>query len=191
MANETRVGNPATAVGGLRAGPLNTPLPTDATSVLDAALEALGFIGDEGLTESENRGTDEVDAWGGRLARKLQTKWGLEVTFIFLERRTAVLKQVRGAENVIEEAVQGGIQRTVLYNRTELPRQVYVADIKDGKRKIRKVYPQAQITEVGETQWSSKSLVQYEVTLTCYEDDNEQAEYEYEFIPDEDNETGA
>lgn len=184
MANETRVGAPVKAVGGLRRADLGTPLPTDAVSVLDAAFEALGLIGEDGLSESEERNTEDERAWGGTIARTVQTEYGLKVTFTFIERSTAVMKQVRGKDNVIEEQVAGGTQRTMLFNSKTLPRQVIVADIKDGDYVLRKVYPLAQITEVGETQFVHSSLIKYEVTLTAYEDENGNNQYEYDFVPD-------
>lgn len=184
MANETRVGSPVKAVGGLRSGDIGTPLPTDAVSVLDAALKALGLIGEDGLSESEERSTEDERAWGGSIARTVQTEYGLKVTFTFIERTTAVLQEVRGKDNVIEEKVAGGTQRTVLFNSKTLPPRVYVADIKDGDYALRKVYPNAQITEVGETQFVHSTLIKYEVTLTAYEDEHGNNEYEYDFVPD-------
>lgn len=183
MANETRVGSPVKAVGGLRSADLGSPLPTDAEGVLDAAYKALGLLGEDGLSESEERSVEDERAWGGTIARTVQTEYGLKVTFTFIERTTAVLQEVRGKDNVIVEEVTGGTKRTMLFNSKTLPRRSYIADIKDGDYKLRKVYPTAQITEVGETQFVHSTLIKYEVTLTAYEDEAGNNEYEYDFMP--------
>ena len=44
------VGVPLTATGGVAAGPIDSTLPTDATTALPAGIEALGLVGDEGIT---------------------------------------------------------------------------------------------------------------------------------------------
>lgn len=182
MANQIRVGAPLKSTGGLLAGPVNTPLPTDASTALDEALVALGLLGEDGLQETENRSTDEVRVWGGGLGRVLQTEWGIQLTFTFMETSTAVLKEVRGEDNVSEKpsTTSGKTLRTTMRNSKVLPPRVYVAEIKDGNNHIRKVYPQAQITEVGDVTYSHNDTIKYEVTLSCYEDENGNAEYEYE-----------
>lgn len=180
MANETRVGAPVTAVGGLRRGPLGTPLPTDASKALDAALKAVGLVGEDGLSESEDRKGDDKRAWSGTIARTVQQEYGLQVTFTLIERTEEALKVVHGDGNVTVQKTGTTELRTILHNSKVLPRCVWVAEIKDENTKIRKVYPIAQVTEVGEVQYSHSELITYEVTLTAYEDEAGQHEYEYE-----------
>ena len=180
MANKTVVGAPVKAVGGLSSAALGTALPTDSTSELDAAFTALGLLGEDGLSETENRNQDEIRAWGGSLARVVQTKWGIQVTFTFLERTTAVLKEVRGEDNVTETTATQKKLRVVKRNSKVLPRRSYVAQIKDGENALRLVYPEAQIGEVGDVQYTHSDLVKYEVTLNCYEDESGNAAYEYD-----------
>lgn len=185
MANQIKVGAPLKAAGGLLRGPLGTPLPTDASLLLDEGLKAVGLLGEDGLNEAENRSNEETRVWGGGLGRVLQTEWGLQLSFTMTERTTETLKQVHGPENVSEKAgaTEGTTLRTVLRNSKTLPPQVYVAEIKDGPTRIRKVYPQAQVTEVGDVTYSHNSVIQYEVTLACYEDESGQAGYDYDEYP--------
>src|SRR5690606_237118 len=44
------VGAPITATGGVAAGPLDSDLPTDASSSLPSGIVALGLVGDEGVS---------------------------------------------------------------------------------------------------------------------------------------------
>lgn len=178
VANNTVIGAPIKAVGGFLSAPLGTALPTTADGELDPAFTALGLIGEDGLSEAETRDNEDIKAWGGSIARVLQTEYGIEVTLTFLERTTEVLKEVRGEENVFET----GNIRTVLRNNKTLPQRSYVANIRDGKRSLRLVYPIAQIVSTGDIQYSHSSLISYEVTLRCFEDESGNSAYEYETI---------
>lgn len=182
MATQTRVGAPASATGGLYAAPSGTALPTDAATPLDTKFKALSLIGEDGLSETENRSTDEVRAWGGSLARVLQTEYGIQVSFTFLTRDVEVLKRIYGAENVtVDTSAEGKTKISVKRNAKPLPRESYIAEIKDGpNHKLRLVYPDAQITEIGDVTYSHNSLIQFEVTLACYEDENGTSGYQYE-----------
>ena len=59
--------------------PLGTDLPTDAKTALDAAFKNLGYISEDGLTESTSIDTNTVKAWGGDVVMVNQT--GKTTTF--------------------------------------------------------------------------------------------------------------
>lgn len=180
MANQTRIGAPIKAVGGFSSAPLGSALPTDAKTARPAAFIALGLIGEDGLEETEERSTDKKRHWGGGVARVLQTEYGIQLKVTFLERKTAVLKEVRGQDNVTETP-EGA--RTVLRNSKMLPQRSYMADIKDGNADLRIVYPIAQITEIDDVQYVHSELIAYTVTIDCYEDENGNYAYEYDAVP--------
>ena len=62
--------NPA---GALYWAPLGSTLPTDATTALDAAFLPLGYVSEEGLTNSNSRDNDEIHAWGGDAVLNLES----------------------------------------------------------------------------------------------------------------------
>lgn len=183
-ANQTRIGAPIKAVGGFSSAQLGTALPTDAKTVKDVAFLALGLIGEDGLEETEERSTDKKRHWGGGVARVLQTEYGIQLKVTFLERTTAVLKEVRGQDNVTLTPGTGAEQvRTVLRNSKMLPQRSYIADIKDGDADLRIVYPIAQITEIDDVQYVHSELIAYTATIDCFEDENGQYAYEYDTVP--------
>ena len=50
--------------GAIYYGPLKTALPTDATTVLAAAYLQLGYVSEDGVTNSNSADGDTINAWG-------------------------------------------------------------------------------------------------------------------------------
>lgn len=180
--NKTRVGAPAKATGGIYIAPIGTALPTDAEAELDSGFKITGLIGEDGLSEEPERSTEPVNAWGGHLARVLQTEYSHTVTFTYIERTKTTLEEVFGAENVTVSE-ESGTKTAITKNGKTLPNLSRVADMKDGNTKIRLVYPNSQITSISGTQYAHNSLIQYEVEMACYPDENGAYGYEYEYTP--------
>lgn len=168
--SKVAVGKPLVA-GGVWRGPLGTPLPTDSSTALNVALKAAGYIGEDGVTESTERSTNPVKAWGGDKIRVLQTDYGVQYKFTFAEALNGeVLKAVHGAANVTTTPAtsSAGTKHTVKLNSDQLPHEVYVFEIKDGNARIRIVVPDGQITEVGEVTYSDGDIVKYDVTVDAF-----------------------
>lgn len=179
--NQIRIGAPVNATGGFSSAALGTALPVDANSELAAAFTALGMVGEDGLSETEDRNTDLKRIWGGGVGRVLQTEYGIELTITLMERTTTVLKEIRGQDNVTEADLADGRKlRTVLRNSKMLPRRSYVADILDGDMNLRLVIPDGQITAIGDVQYVHSDTIAYECTIQLFEDENGQYMYEYE-----------
>lgn len=186
--NQTRIGAPDVG-GGLFNAPLGTALPTDASTKLAEAFKIVGLLSSDGLSESPNRESDDKKAWGGKLARVIQTEHDLTVKFTLIERTEQTLKLVHGDSNVISsnqeakgDAPAGKLQ-TILKNAKVLPPKSFVANMRDGITQLRNVYPAAQVVNVGESKWVHDDLIAYEVELKCYEDSSGNKGYEYEFTP--------
>ena len=78
------VGVPLTATGGVAAGPIDSTLPTDATTALPTGVTPLGLVGDEGVSLTRERSTDDIRAWGGQIVRTVQTEFSETATLQFL-----------------------------------------------------------------------------------------------------------
>lgn len=181
MANDALVGAPLTATGGVLSAPAGTALPTSASTAPGAAFVALGLIGEDGLSETADRSTDKIRAWGGSLARVVQTEFGLSYTFQFITTNATVLKEVYGADNVTTTTAVAPAydELAIKVNNKQLPVKPYVFEVKDGENKIRIVIPEGQITSVGGITYSHNDIIRYEVTLDCYADDAGNEAYKY------------
>lgn len=173
------------ASGGVLNGPLGTTLPTDATTEPDAAIKALGYISEDGLTESSERTTEKVKAWGGDTVKVLQTEFAATFSFTFIEVLNAdVLKAVHGDANVTTTAATAstGTLQSVKVTGEQLDHDVWIFEVKDGDAKIRIVVPDGQVTTVGEVTYNDGSVIAYEVTVETFKDEN--GVYYYKYIDD-------
>lgn len=172
------------ATGGILIGALTAAEPSTAVSAL-TGFTAAGYIGEDGVTETNERSTDRIRAWGGDTVKVVQTEHNVTYQFTFLETLNAdVLKAVYGEDNVTTTAagVSTGTLHEVAINASTLPHQSYVFEIKDGLAKVRIYIPDGQITEVGDITYSDSEVIGYQVTVECFPD--ELGNKAYKFLDD-------
>jgi len=172
------------ATGGVLVAPLGTVLPTDATTALAEAAVGLGYISEDGLTDSGERSSDKRRAWGGDIVLVSQTEFSQTYQFTLIESKNGdVLKVVYGDDNVTvtEATATHGTRHAVAVNGEELPHKVFIFEINMGKgAKRRIVVPNAQVTEVGERTYVDGTEVSYPVTIEAFEDASGNNAYQYD-----------
>ena len=62
------------ATGGIYLAPIGTTGPTDVSTALGAAYKSAGYIGDDGVTEANERDTSKIKAWGGDVVMIVQSE---------------------------------------------------------------------------------------------------------------------
>lgn len=170
------VGKPK-ITGAVWTAPLGTPLPTDATTALDAAFKCLGYCSEDGLVNNNSPESGTIKAWGGDT---VYTYWSAkEDTFGFTlieALNVDVLKAVYGDENVTGDLTTG---ITIKGNATMTPNVSYVVEcILNGAVK-RIVIPSAKIAEVGEISYADESALGYALTVNAVPDTDGNTHYEY------------
>src|SRR5690606_22565780 len=133
----------------------------------DAAFNGLGFTGEDGFVVSQNRSTEDKRAYGGDVVYSLQTEYGVSIQVTVYESQNAeVLKTVFGDDNVTVDGVTG--TTTVKYNKTRLPRSVFVTDHVTDQSLLRRVVPVGQVTEVGDITLLHTYFRIYPLTISAY-----------------------
>lgn len=166
------------AGGAIYSAPLGTTLPTDATTALNVAFKSLGYISEDGMTNTNSPSNESTKAWGGQTVLSTQTE--KEDTFqstLIEVLNIDVLKEIYGADNVSGTLATG---ITIKANAKELVEHVIVVDmvLKNGNFK-RIVLPSAKVSEIGDISYGDSDAIGYETTWTALPDTNENTHYEY------------
>lgn len=179
MANIQVVGAPLLATGVIRSADLGTAVPANGTTALDPALAALGYAGEDGISQTTERGTEIIRAMGGDEVRRIQTDYGVTFGFQLIDTNKTVLTEVYGADNVTSSGTVGAEELAIKLNKSPLPRKLYVFEIKDGENRLRIVVPNGQITNVGDITYSHSDVIRYEIEVTAFPDENGNQGYIY------------
>jgi hypothetical protein len=164
--------------GSVHVAPLGTTLPTDATTALAAAFESLGYISEDGITNSTTRESASIKEWGGSTVLNPQTEFEATYKMTFLDSVDLnVLKAVFGSANVTGTLATG---ITVKVNADELDEQSWAIDmVLNGGAVERDIIPSGKITEVGDIQYVADDAVMFEVTITTHPDSSGNNAYKY------------
>lgn len=153
-------------------------LPTDATTELDAGFVNLGYLSEDGVTNSNSIETSETKAWGGDVVLSSLTgktdKW--KMTFIEAM-NLEVLKTIYGAGNVTGTLATG----IKVMSKAEQPEShAFVIDmiLKGGVLK-RIVIPSASISSIDDISYKDSDPIGYGIELTAVPDATGTTHYEY------------
>ena len=156
--------------GGAYVAPEGTTLPTDATTALNAAFEEVGYISEEGVSQSISEDVTDLKAWqNGDVVRKIQTGHDLTYSFTMIETSDVTLATYYG----------NYAAGTVEIDGTQLPHKSWVIEVADGDDDLRIVIPDGQITERGDLVFQNGDAVGYQITITCFPDDSGVKAYQY------------
>ena len=171
-------GQPKVA-GAVYRAPKGTTLPTDASSSLSGAFLDMGYISEDGVTNSNSPDTENIKAWGGQTVLVVVNEKNDSFQLTFLESLNPnVLESVYGANNVTLDAINGTI--SIVANAEQLEEAVYVIDmVMKGGALRRIVIPAGQLSELGDIVYKDDEAVGYDVTLQCLPDSSGNNHYEY------------
>jgi hypothetical protein len=156
--------------GDASVAPEGTALPTDTTTALNAAFEAVGYISEDGVSQSISEDITDLKAWqNGDVVRKIQTSHDLTYAFTMIETSDVTLETFYG--NYAAGVVQ--------IDGEQLDHKSWVLDVEDGDDDLRIVIPDGQITERGDIVYQNGDAVGYPVTITCFPDGSGNKAYIY------------
>lgn len=165
--------------GALFRAPAGTALPTDAVTALAEAYKCLGYVSEDGVTNSTSIDSDEVKAWGGDTVLTPQTGKTDTFKLALLESLNVnALKSYFGDDNVTGTDTGSGL--VVKCNSKEPQSSVWVVEmIAAGNIPHRVVIPNAKPTEMEDITYVDNDPVSLGMTLTALPDSDGNTHYEY------------
>lgn len=158
-------GKPKVA-GAIFRAPLGTELPEDAVTALDAAFKCLGYVSEDGVTNSNAPDTDTVNAWGGDPV--LITSKGRPDSFemTLIEAKNAeVLKAIYNSSNVTGEASTG---LTVKVTTEEAEEAIWVIDLVLRDNTVKRIIiPDGMLSDLGDITYNDSDPVGYDATISA------------------------
>lgn len=163
--------------GAVFCAPLSTELPTGISEALNAAFKGLGYVSEDGLTNSNSQQTDTVKAWGGDIVLNYMTEKPDTFKFKLIEAlNVEVLKAVYGTDNVSGSWEEG---ITVNASNAEAEHFSWVFDMIQNGGACRIVVPNATVTAIGDISYKDNATVGYELTISALPDESGNTHYEY------------
>jgi hypothetical protein len=165
MANDAA--NVQVAVSALASvGPTGTTAPTDSTTALAVGFAGLGWISEDGITESYSDDTTEIRGNDGTVLRRVITGSSATLQFTLLESKTDVLELYHKGGTMSGSA--GAFKIDVKAPNTD--QRSFVFDVLDGTEHLRLYVPLGEVTERGDIVYSNSQPIGYNVTVSCYPD---------------------
>ena len=141
-------------------------IPTDATTSLSADYKCMGYVSDDGVTNSNSPSVEEIKAWGGDTVLTTQTEKPDTFQFTLIEALNLdVLAAVYGSGNVTG-ALATGVTVTATAEEPEEAGWVIEQVLRGGILK-RIVIPDAKISDIGDITYTDDEAVGYDITLTA------------------------
>jgi hypothetical protein len=132
---------------------------------LSADYKTLGYISEDGVTNSQARTSSEIKAWGGAIIMTTQTDKTDTFKFVAVEAlNEEVQKMTFGAANV---STNGNGMTTVRANSNELEAAVYVIELSLNGAYRRIVIPNAKVSATGDIVYKDSDVIGYDTTITA------------------------
>lgn len=171
--------NPA---GAIRIAPVGTPLPTSTQEALNEAFKDMGYVSEDGLTNSTNLVVEKIKDWGGNTVLVIQSSKEDTFKYKLIEiKNVEVLKHVYGQNNV-SGTLDTGI--VIKVNNLDVDEVSVVIDmiLRDNTAK-RIVIPSCKVSAVGDINYKGNEATGYETTVDCTPDAAGNTHYEYLLKP--------
>lgn len=148
--------------GAVMSGLTSLTAPTTASSTWTGGVD-LGYVSEDGVTETIDRTTDKLKAWqDAATVRTLITDSSATYHFTLLQTNADVLSFYYG---VTVDDTDGSI---LISPGAVRPRVSMVIDIVDGDEFIRVYLPEAELTELGDQVYVNGAAIGYECTVEAY-----------------------
>lgn len=160
--------------------PVGTALPESASAELDEKYENVGYIGEDGITNSTETDVTEIKELGGSTVLSIITSYSESYQFVMVETNKTSMSLRYESANVTGEE-DTGLKITHKMPTGEKHAVVIDLFLTGGKRK-RICIASASVKEVGDITYAAGDAIGYDVTLACDPDDEHDGATAVEYV---------
>lgn len=147
-----------------------TTAPTTPTGPPGTGWTEVGWISDDGLTETRDLNSDQKRAWqGGALVRTVRSSDSRSFKFVAWETNAVTVGLTRPGST---PTTTTGVTHTSVKAFTGSDIRAWIIDLIDGAIHTRKIIPAGEVTDQGDIKANNGDIVGYELTVEAYPDTN-------------------
>lgn len=156
--------------GEVNVAPVGTAAPTNSTSALNASFVGLGYVSEDGVTESWDDSVDTIKAWqNNQVVRAVTTDSVATFQFVLIETKGKTQELYYKGSTI---AVVGAGQWKIDVKGAQSDPRAWVIDVLDGTKHYRIYIATGEVTERGAIVYSNGEPIGFDVTVTAYADAN-------------------
>lgn len=167
------------AAGAVLVGSTSATLPTS-VSAATTGFTSLGYISEDGLSNTNSPSNEFMKAWGGDVVLASQTERADTFRFKLIECLNPDVLKVVYKDADVTGSLDGTAGIAVKSSAAQLPEKAYIFDMimrNDVAKRI--VVPRAVVTSVGEVAYKDNEISGYEIEITALPDSAGYTHYEY------------
>lgn len=165
------------AAGYAWVGGTGDTLPKDAKTTINEQFKSLGYVSEDGLTNSAETDTEDYKDWSGSTVKSAQTSFSETYQVSLLESKADVLKVIYGDANVVDDS-KGSI--TVKHNGKFGEERAYIFESAITETLIKRtVIPRGVVVERDDISENSSDLLAYTPTIKALPDKDGNTSYTY------------
>lgn len=151
--------------GTLSVGTATSPAPDDGNTPLAEGWADLGYVSEDGVTETRDRSSETIKGWqNGDILREVVTEASVTYQCVLVETKKETVELYYGTT----VGDDGGL--VIIPSKTG-GRKPFILDVIDGEEFIRAYIPSGEVTEVGDQVYSNGEAIGYEITIRAYPTD--------------------
>lgn len=155
--------------GELSAAPVGTSRPTSSTSSLNASYIGLGYVGEDGVTQSLDDTIENIKAWqNATIVRASATETVATFQCVLIENKGKVAELYYKSPGGVTVVSSGQWKLDVKAAQSD--QRQFVFDVLDGTKHYRIDIGTGEVTDRGDIVYANGDAIGYDVTITCYPD---------------------
>lgn len=178
-AKKVLIGTPdQLTTGAIMQAPIGTPMPdlsdiTPSKVTIDEDFVDAGYANEDGLTLTPDISTSDIPSWGGAIVRRVLEQFDGTIQFVLIQTDETGLKMAFGddfVDAVAADTTHGNQLKAALGAHLPDPKS-WIFKMKDGSARMLILVPNGQVTSLGEVTFNNTDPVGWDVTVSCYPDD--------------------